>query len=35
MGKQGLFVCDCDLCKNDSKAINNAMPDSMKYVEKN
>ena len=35
MGKQGLFVCECELCKKDSKAINNVMPDSMKYVDKN
>ena len=35
MGKQGLFVCDCELCKKDSKAINNVMPESMKYVDKN
>lgn len=35
MGKQGLFVCECDLCKKDSKAIDNVMPDSMKYVDKN
>ena len=34
MGKQGLFVCECELCKKDSKSINNVMPDSVKYVEK-
>lgn len=35
MGKQGLFVCECELCKKDSKAINNVMPESMNYVDKN
>jgi hypothetical protein len=34
MGKQGLFVCECEPCKKDSKSINNVMPDSVKYVEK-
>ena len=34
MGKQGLFVCECALCKPDSKPINNKMPDSLKYIEK-
>ena len=34
MGKQGLFVCECELCKKDSKSINNVMPDSVKYAQK-
>ena len=25
MGKQGLFVCECELCKKDAKAINNVI----------
>jgi len=25
MGKQGLFVCECDLCKKDAKEINNVI----------
>jgi hypothetical protein len=34
MGKQGLFACDCDLCKKDSKSVNNVMPESVRHVEK-
>ena len=34
MGKQGLFVCDCMLCKKDSKSVNNTMPESVRNVEK-